>query len=248
MRGWASCKHDAPHLPRGQPGDPRRQFARLGAAGAGGDQVLDQPDALGLRRVQDPAGQHHIGHPRRADQPGEMHGRAAADIDAAACLRQREERRGIRDAQMAGARDFQPAADHRAVQHRDRRNRAAAQRGQAGVPGLRVAEHGGRVARLVLGQIEAGTECGAMAVDDDRASLGLGAGDGGGERGEQRVIDRVALGGAVEADPGDAIAKLVADGVGHAAVYRACPDPGSARPCRGRMPQRSALPCPHLCC
>ncbi len=219
---------DAEQRERGKRGNPRRQLPSPGECGAGGDQIMNQSGALGFRSVQDPAGQHHIGHPRRADQPGQMHRRAAADIDAATGLGQSEERGGVGDAQMAGARDFQPAADYRAVQDRNGRDWAAAQRSQAGMPGLRVAEHGFGVARLMFGQIEAGAEGGTVAVDHDRARFGLSAGDGGGECREQRVVDRVALGGPIEADPGDAVAKVIREKGEHDTVYRAGLGPESA--------------------
>ena len=74
-------------------------------------------------------------------------------------------------------------------------------------------EHLGRVAGAVLGKVEAGAEAGAVAEDHQRAGLPLGAARGRFELGQQRVVDGVALSRTVQADPGDAVAEFIGDGV-----------------------------------
>ena len=66
-------------------------------------------------------------------------------------------------------------------------------------------------ARPVFGQIQPGAEAWAVAEYDDRSGRCLGKPDSVGERGKQRVPDRVALARPVQSDPGDVIADLVRD-------------------------------------
>ena len=68
---------------------------------------------------------------RDADQRRQPHRAAAADKDAAAAFRQRVESRALRDADMRGGREFEPAADHRAMQHGDDRHLAELDRSKA---------------------------------------------------------------------------------------------------------------------
>ena len=54
----------------------------------------------------------------------QAHRAAAADEDAAAAFGQRVIGRALRDADVRGGRELEPAADHGAVQHRDHRHLA----------------------------------------------------------------------------------------------------------------------------
>jgi hypothetical protein len=58
---------------------------------------------------------------RDTDELWHAHRRAAANIDAAAAFRERVEGRCFRDADLRGGRQFEPAADNCAMQHRDDR-------------------------------------------------------------------------------------------------------------------------------
>ena len=60
------------------------------------DQVLRQADALAFLGVVDAAGEHHVGHARGADQARDARRAAAADEDAALCLRAGRRRRCAR--------------------------------------------------------------------------------------------------------------------------------------------------------
>ena len=68
-----------------------------------------------------------------------------------------------------------------------------------------------------------------MAEHHQRPRLLLRAPRGGGELGQQRVVDGVALARPVQADPGHAVAHLVGDGT--LGVHAAPPPGGLARVC-----------------
>ena len=105
-------------------GDALGELDALGEAGAGLHQVVRQADRLALLGAVGAAGQHHVHHARGADQPRHPHRAAAADEDAAAAFRQRVIGRALGHPDMAGGRELEPAADHRAVQHRHHRHLA----------------------------------------------------------------------------------------------------------------------------
>ena len=104
-----------------------------------------------------------------ADQRRQPHRAAAADIDAAAGFRQRVERRALRDADVGRGGKFEPAADHRAVQHGDDRHLAELDALEGAMPGARMLDAGEHVALGQLGQIEAGAEMLAVAGEHDGA-------------------------------------------------------------------------------
>ena len=137
---------------------------------------------------------------RHADQPRQPHRAAAADKDAALALGQRVIGRRLGDADMRGAGQFQPAADHRALQRRDHRHAAVLDAVEHPVPHLRMDQAGGGVLLGQFGQIEPGGEMIADAMDHHRADV---VGDGREavlNRQNNAVIQRVALGRAVQAD------------------------------------------------
>ena len=69
---------------------------------------------------------------------------------------------------------------------------------------------------LTFAKVEAGGKAGAIALDDDGARRALRPGDRAVQRIEQRVADGVALGRAVERDPGDVAAQIKGDeSLGH---------------------------------
>ena len=138
-------------------------------------------------------------------------------------FRQGEEGRLVGHPDVAGGGQFQPAADGRAVQRRDGRHPPAADLAEHRVPGAGMQEGLLGRARPVLREVEAGAEAGAVAEEDHRPRLGLRAPDRGLQFGQRRLADGVALGRAVQADPGDGAAQLVGDGalLGHPIPPRA---------------------------
>ena len=98
----------------------------------------DRPIAQALLGVVDAAGQHHVGHARDADQARDARRAAAADEDAALAFGQAVERAALGDADVRGDGELEPAADHRAVQHRDHRHAAELDLLERGVPRARV--------------------------------------------------------------------------------------------------------------
>ncbi len=87
----------------------------------------------------------------------------------------REEGGSIRDAQMAGGRKLEPAADGRAVQRRDGRNAPVTDHAEDAMPGPRMVEHLLGGTRLVLDEIEPGAEARPIAVEHEGARLFMGA-------------------------------------------------------------------------
>src|SRR5690349_17701531 len=99
---------------------------------------------------------------------------------------------------MRGAGKFQPAADHRSLQRRDDRDAAVLDAVEHPVPHLRVQEPAGGVVLGQFGEIEAGGEMVADAVDDDCAEVVGQAGETLADFENDAVIERIALGGPVE--------------------------------------------------
>ena len=73
-----------------------------------------------------------------------------------AALRQREECCLVGDADLAGSSQLEPAPDCRSVQRRDHGNAPMTKQGERRVPLTGVAKHLLRLARAVLGEVEAG--------------------------------------------------------------------------------------------
>ncbi len=176
------------------------EFHCLGQRTAGFGEVLRETIGRALGRRIDPARQHHVGHPRHPDQPRQPHRAAAADEDAALALRQREIGRWLGDADMRRAGQFQPAADHRALQRGDDRHAAILNAVEHPVPHLGMQEAAGRVVIGQFGEVEAGGEMIADAVDDNRADVVGQIRKAVADRQDDAVIERVAFCGAIEAD------------------------------------------------
>ena len=81
------------------------------------------------------------------------------------CLRAARRRRRSATRMWQAARQLEPAADHRAVQRRDHRHRAELRSLERAVPHARVLHALGRVALRELGEVEAGAEMLALAVE-----------------------------------------------------------------------------------
>ena len=109
---------------------------------------------------------------------------------------------------MGGRGEFQPAADHRALEDGDDGNGAEFDFLEAAMPGTRMKHAGRHVAFGDFAEIEAGGEIGAVAVDHRGAHICRNVGEAGFQRLDRFVVDRVALGLPVEADEEDVAAPL----------------------------------------
>ena len=85
-------------------------------------QILREAQRHPLFRRIGPPGQHHISHAGDADEARQAGRAAAADENAALAFGQGIKRTRLRHADMGGAGQFQPAADHRALQHGNHRH------------------------------------------------------------------------------------------------------------------------------
>jgi hypothetical protein len=185
-----------------------RELQRLRQGLAGGDEVLRQADAFAFLRLVDAAGQHHVRHARGADQARDAHGAAAAHEDAARALGQRVEGGRVGHADVAGRRELQPAAHHRAVQGGDDGDRPVLHLLQRRVPHARVVHAGAGIALLQLGQVEAGAKVLAFTVEHDRAHRIGQALERVPDAKDERIAQRVALGRAREAQDRDGAAQF----------------------------------------
>ena len=171
--------------------------------GAVVDDVLRQADGGALLGVVPAAGEHQVGHPGDADQSGHAHRGAAADEDPAHALRQGVERGPLGHPEVRGRSQLETAADHRALERGDHRDRAELDLLEGSVPHARVAHSRQRVPLGHLGEVEAGAEVVTVGVDDH-------AGDVVGQPDEEpldpehrRVVERVALGRTGQGEDGD---------------------------------------------
>ena len=101
---------------------------------------------------------------------------------------------------MRGAGEFQPAADHGTLERGDDRHAAILHSIEHPVPHLGMSQAFGRIVIGQFGQVETRGEVVADTVDHDRADLVGKVGEAITNRKNDAVIERVALGGAVEAD------------------------------------------------
>ena len=63
------------------------EFDALGQTGAGGNEIVRDADRLTFFGAVAAAGEHHVRHPRGADEARQANRAAAADEDAAAAFR-----------------------------------------------------------------------------------------------------------------------------------------------------------------
>src|SRR5260221_14477964 len=162
----------------------------FGEPGAGGNEIMREADRLTFLRVIDAAGEHH---PRGADEARQAHRAAAADEDAAAAFRQRVIGGCLGYADVARGGDFEPAADDRAVQHRDYGGLAELDALERTVPAARMGDALRDVARGELGQIEARAEMLALGGEHDGLDRVRQCGEERLDAEYGRVVDRVAL-------------------------------------------------------
>jgi hypothetical protein len=152
-------------------GDAFGEFKPLDEALTVLDQISRQAHGLALLGRIGAAGEHHIHHPRDTDQRRQAHRSATPDIDAAASFRQCVKRRALGDAHVRCGGQFQPAADHRAMQHRDHRRLAELDLLEGAMPQPGMGDALLDVACLQLAQIEAGGKMLALAMQQHRADV-----------------------------------------------------------------------------
>ena len=138
-------------------------------------------------------GEHHVHHARGADEPRQAHRAAAADEDAAAAFGERVVGGVLRHPDVAGRRDFQPAADHGAVQHRDHRDLAELDVLECAMPAARMRDALRDVARAQFAEIEARAEMVAFARQHDGFDPVRHAGEERLDTEHRGVVDGVAL-------------------------------------------------------
>ena len=195
---------------RGEAGDPAGQLEGGVVELVVGDEAGHETHPLGLVGVDLAAGHDHVERPARADEAGQQ----VADPDVGAGEpgadeRRAEARRAGRDAQVAGARERQPAPE-RCAAHRgdDDLGGPAHVLGEAGDelleadpdPRVRVLTRCRR--RTPVLEVQAGAEPAAGPVQDHDPRLGV-AGDGVQgvvERGDQVVVHRVEPIGSVQGE------------------------------------------------
>src|SRR5260370_75640 len=165
----------------------------FGETRPGGNEIMREADRLTFLRVIDAAGEHHVHHARGADEARQAHRAAAADEDAAAAFRQRVIGGCLGYADVARGGDFEPAADDRAVQHRDYGCLAELDALERTVPAARMGDALRDVARGELGQIEARAEMLALGGEHDGLDRVRQCGEERLDAEYGRVVDRVAL-------------------------------------------------------
>jgi hypothetical protein len=158
---------------------------------------------------------------------------AAAHENAALAFRQPEKGCLVGDPDMGGGGKFEAAADDCAMQRRQERNWTAFHTVEDRVPEAGVQDTlEGRTLGM-FGEVETGAEMVAMAVDDADLRLASGALHRVAEVVDGAVVDRVALGGTIEAEQGDVAFERVGD-LGLVRGRRLLCHPGSPSSCLTR--------------
>ena len=144
------------------------KLQRPGQTPTGPDEIVRQAERVTLLGVQHPTGEHHVGHPVRADQPGNPHRAAAADEQSVLAFRQRVEGARLGHPDVGGGREFQTTADHRALEHRDHRQRAVFDPIEHPMPHPGMLQRGERIPLGQFRQVQARREMVAVRVQHDR--------------------------------------------------------------------------------
>ena len=179
------------------------------------------PQPLSLLGTVAAPGQHHLAGAVGTDDPRHAHAGAAADEDAATPLGQLVEGRRIGDAHVGGHRQLETATDHCAVERGDDRQAAELHLLEGGVPVLRVAHHLERLALAVFGEIQPGREVLATTAQHHHAGALRRGVEQRIQALDQRVVDGVALVGAVDGDVQQAVVEFQREvrqrrqGIGH---------------------------------
>ena len=142
-----------------------------------------------------------LGH---ANEAGDAHASAAAEKNAALALGKPIIGRAFGDPDMGGGSEFEPAADHRAMQRDDHRRASELDRLEGAMPHARMERGVEGIARLDdLGKVEAGGKMRALAGEHDGADVRVHASEEGFEPEHGHIVERVALLRAGEAQMGD---------------------------------------------
>ncbi len=189
-------------------GDPFGEFDGFVARLTLRHEVLREAHALAVLCVVNAAGEHHVGHARGADQPRNAHRAATAHKNSTRTFGQGVERALVRHANVARACQFEPAADHGAMQRSNHGGGSELNRVQGRMPHARVQHAGARVAFLQFREVEPGAKVIALAVQHD-CTNGVGevfkhlA-----QAQDQSVAERVAFGGTAEPNDGNGAANV----------------------------------------
>ena len=132
---------------------------------------IDQMQSAGPARALGLAGQHHGHGLHRADQPRQPHRAAEAGMQAEQHFREAEARVVDGDAEIAGQRHFEPAAEAIAVDHRDCRQRQPVEPVEHRVAARQRLLDLRRVGDAAeLGDVGAGDEAGALGGADHQSA------------------------------------------------------------------------------
>ena len=134
-------------------------------------QILAEPQRQRLLPAVDPPGQHHVHRARLADHLADADRGAAAGEQAALAFRQGIIGRAVRHPDMRRRGEFQPAADHRALQRGNHRHAAVFHLVERLVPAQAQVHERGRAAVLAVmfHQIEPGAEMIALGAQQHGA-------------------------------------------------------------------------------
>ncbi len=186
----------------------RAASSRSSALGASS---VSRPAARRPRLEVLPAEQDLL-RPGEAEQLDEARQPAVGRHEADAALAEQDARARRADPPVAGEREREAGAGHRAVDRGDDRLLEPLERLDEVGQAVRDVAVGARVVQLVeAGEVAAGAERAARAGEDDAADGGVGGRrvEGGRERVAQRRVDRVAPVGPVEREREDALGPLV---------------------------------------
>src|SRR5579872_1571750 len=183
----------------GVAGDGLGEFDPFGHSLTVRDDIMREAELIAFFGAIDPASQHHLHHPRGADETRQPHRAAAADEETALTLWKPIEGGLFGDAHMGRRGKLQAAADDSALQHGDNGHAAEFNRFEGAVPHAGMVDAAFEVLFGEFGEIEAGGEMVTRAIQyrrlDARRQIA--------ERGLQGkygfVVERVAFGGSVEA-------------------------------------------------
>ena len=172
------------------------------------DQILAQADVDRLGPTIKPPRQHHVDHPRLADQVGHADRCATAGEQPALAFGQAEIGVRPRHPDMRRAGQLQAATDDRAFQHGDDRHPAVFHLVERLVPAqAQVHEVAGiAVFAVMFHQIQAGAEMITVRPQDRRPhACAWQDGEDVDQLLDRGGIQRVALGGTVQRDGGDLV-------------------------------------------
>ena len=197
-------------------GDLLGELERALEVAAGSDDLVDEPDPLGLLRVDGPAGEDQLQRPPHADDQRQPLGPAVDQRHSPAALEQAEGRAGRRDPQVAPQRQLDPSREAPAVDGGDRRLRRR-HPGRAHRPlGMVDVE----IERLQVGARAERVAAGSGEDEDARLDVGLEVAQALTQQLGRRRVDRVAALGPVDRQHRRRADALVANSLSHGGKSR----------------------------